>query len=277
VIDVGCGGGLLSEGMAALGAEVTGIDLSDKALGVARLHLYESGHKIDYRLIAAEAMAEEAPGSFRSRHLPGNAGTRARSGQHRRRLRQAGQAGRPGVPLHAESQCQGLSVVAVLGAEYVLNLLPRGTHEYTRFLKPAELARLVPAGRPGSRWKSPACATTPSRAKAWSARTPTSTTCSGPAQMPEAVLFDLDGTLADTAPDLGGALNQLLREQGRPELPLEQLRPHVSSGARGLIGAGLRHGSADPDYPALQQRFLAIYQDALCVGTRLFAGIGRAS
>ena len=91
--------------------------------------------------------------------------------------------------------------------------------------------------------------------------------------MPEAVLFDLDGTLADTAPDLGGALNELRREQGLAPLPLEQLRPHVSSGARGLIGAGLGITPADTRYPNLQQRFLAIYQDALCVGTRLFAGI----
>ena len=63
--------------------------------------------------------------------------------------------------------------------------------------------------------------------------------------MTEAVLFDLDGTLADTAPDLGGALNQLLREQGRSALPMDQLRPHVSSGARGLIGAGLGIGPLD--------------------------------
>ena len=91
--------------------------------------------------------------------------------------------------------------------------------------------------------------------------------------MPEAVLFDLDGTLADTAPDLGGALNRLLQEQGCDPLPLEKLRPHVSSGARGMIGAGLGITPADAAYPALQQRFLAIYQDALCVGTRLFAGM----
>ncbi len=92
--------------------------------------------------------------------------------------------------------------------------------------------------------------------------------------MPEAVLFDLDGTLADTAPDLGGALNALLREHGHGPLPLEQLRPHVSSGARGLIGAALGITPADAAYPALQQRFLAIYQESLCVGTRLFEGMG---
>ncbi|TRZ94372.1 MAG: HAD family hydrolase [Rhodocyclaceae bacterium] len=91
--------------------------------------------------------------------------------------------------------------------------------------------------------------------------------------MPEAVLFDLDGTLADTAPDLGGALNQLLLEQGRSQLPMAKLRPHVSSGARGMIGAGLGITPADPAYPDLQQRFLAIYQDTLCVGTRLFEGM----
>ncbi len=91
--------------------------------------------------------------------------------------------------------------------------------------------------------------------------------------MPEAVLFDLDGTLADTAPDLGAALNQLLQEQGRAPLPMEMLRPHVSSGARGMIGAGLGITPADAAYADLQRRFLAIYQDALCVGTRLFAGM----
>ena len=91
--------------------------------------------------------------------------------------------------------------------------------------------------------------------------------------MPEAVLFDLDGTLADTAPDLGAALNQLLKEQGRVPLPMEKLRPHVSSGARGMIGAGLGITPADAAYADLQQRFLAIYQNALCVGTRLFDGM----
>lgn len=90
---------------------------------------------------------------------------------------------------------------------------------------------------------------------------------------PKAVLFDLDGTLADTAPDLGGALNQLLLEQGRSPLPMDRLRPHVSSGARGMIGAGLGITPADSGYAMLQQRFLAIYQDALCVGTRLFQGM----
>ena len=141
VIDIGCGGGLLSEGMAALGAEVTGIDLSEKALGVARLHLYESGHTIDYRLIGAETMAEEAPGTFDHvtclemlEHVPDPASTVAACAKL---VKPGGQ-----VFLSTLNRNAKAYVVAVLGAEYLLNLLPRGTHEYTRFLKPAELARL---------------------------------------------------------------------------------------------------------------------------------------
>lgn len=91
--------------------------------------------------------------------------------------------------------------------------------------------------------------------------------------MPEAVLFDLDGTLADTAPDLGGAMNQLLCELAREPMPIEKLRPFVSSGARGMIGASLGITPADREYPDLLQRFLSIYQDALCVGTLLFPGM----
>ncbi len=88
------------------------------------------------------------------------------------------------------------------------------------------------------------------------------------------VLFDLDGTLADTAPDLGGALNRLRVEQGLSELPAETLRPHTSAGARGLIGAGFGVTPDDPRYAALAERFLTLYESALCVDTRLFDGMG---
>jgi len=89
----------------------------------------------------------------------------------------------------------------------------------------------------------------------------------------KAVLFDLDGTLADTAPDLGAALNALRIENGHTALPIEQLRPHVSAGARGLIGAGFGIQPQSPDYSRLQQRFLALYEAALCVASHLFDGM----
>lgn len=144
VIDVGCGGGLLSEGMAALGAQVTGIDLSEKALGIARLHLYESGHAIDYRLIAAEAMADENPAGFdvvtcleMLEHVPDSAST----------VQACARLVKPGgqVFLSTLNRNAKAYLFAVVGAEYVFNLIPRGTHDYTRFLKPGELARLCRA------------------------------------------------------------------------------------------------------------------------------------
>lgn len=94
--------------------------------------------------------------------------------------------------------------------------------------------------------------------------------------MPEAtraVFFDLDGTLADTAPDLGGALNELLAELGRPALPHHMLRPYVSAGTRGMLGIGLGLTPDHADYPDLAKRFLELYSTRLCVGTRLFDGM----
>lgn len=141
VIDVGCGGGLLSEGMAALGADVTGIDLGEKALGVAKLHLFESGLKVDYRHIAAEDMAATEPAAFdvvtcleMLEHVPDPASI----------VRACAQMARPGgtVFFSTISRNPKAYLFAVIGAEYVLNMLPRGTHDYAKFLRPAELARL---------------------------------------------------------------------------------------------------------------------------------------
>jgi N-acetyl-D-muramate 6-phosphate phosphatase len=88
-----------------------------------------------------------------------------------------------------------------------------------------------------------------------------------------AVFFDLDGTLADTAPDLGGALNQLLEEVGRPALAMTTLRPHVSAGTRGMLGIGFGLTPNDAAYPDLAKRFLERYAERLCRETRLFAGM----
>lgn len=142
VVDVGCGGGLLTEGMAVCGALVTGIDLSEKALGVARLHLLESGHQVDYRLVAAEALAEESPASFdvvtcleMLEHVPDPAQTIAACA---RLVKPGGQ-----VFFSTINRNPKAYLLAVIGAEYILNMLPKGTHDYAKFLRPAELARFA--------------------------------------------------------------------------------------------------------------------------------------
>lgn len=140
VVDVGCGGGLLSEGMAGRGAEVTGIDLSEKALGVARLHLYESGQKVDYRLTSAEDFAAAHEGMFdivtcleMLEHVPDPAST----------IAACARLVRPGGDVFFSTLNRNLKayVLAIIGAEYVLNMLPRGTHDYAKFIRPSELVR----------------------------------------------------------------------------------------------------------------------------------------
>lgn len=140
VLDVGCGGGLLSESMAARGAQVTGIDLSEKPLGVARLHLFESGLNVDYQLISAEAMAEAHPGEFDAvtclemlEHVPDPASIVAACA---RLVKPGGYVFFSTLNRNPKSY-----LFAVVGAEYILNLLPRGTHDYAKFIKPAELSR----------------------------------------------------------------------------------------------------------------------------------------
>ncbi|MDE2599827.1 MAG: HAD-IA family hydrolase [Rhodocyclaceae bacterium] len=91
--------------------------------------------------------------------------------------------------------------------------------------------------------------------------------------MVEAVFFDLDGTLADTAPDLGGALNRVRNEEGLPHVPLHQLRPVVSQGVRGLLRVGFGLNPDDPGYALLQERVLSHYERAICDETVLFPGI----
>ena len=95
----------------------------------------------------------------------------------------------------------------------------------------------------------------------------------GRAKPIEAVLFDLDGTLADSAPNLGAALNLLLGEEGKAPLPLAHTRPHTSSGVRGLLGTGFDLRPGDAAYAGLAKRFLDHYERLMCQGTTLFPGI----
>jgi 2-polyprenyl-6-hydroxyphenyl methylase/3-demethylubiquinone-9 3-methyltransferase len=139
VLDVGCGGGILSEGMALRGAAVTGIDLADKALGVARLHGLESGVAVEYRLVSVESLAQQSPSAFDAvtcmemlEHVPAPASA----------LAACGRLVRPGgvVAISTINRNVKAYLLAVLGAEYVLGLLPRGTHDYAKFITPAEAA-----------------------------------------------------------------------------------------------------------------------------------------
>ncbi|MGB9107594.1 MAG: bifunctional 2-polyprenyl-6-hydroxyphenol methylase/3-demethylubiquinol 3-O-methyltransferase UbiG [Telluria sp.] len=144
VIDIGCGGGVLSESMARKGAKVTGIDLSQKALKVADLHSLESGVEVRYKLIAAEDMAAEEPGQFdvvtcmeMLEHVPDPAAI----------VRAAATLVKPGghVFFSTLNRNPKSYLFAVIGAEYVLRMLPRGTHDYAKFITPAELSGFIRA------------------------------------------------------------------------------------------------------------------------------------
>ncbi len=139
VLDVGCGGGILSESMARAGADVTGIDLADKSLKVARLHGLESGVKVDYRKVPVEQLAAEQPGQYdvvtcmeMLEHVPDPASI----------VRACSALTKPGgwVFFSTLNRNAKAFLFAIVGAEYMLRLLPRGTHSYDMFIKPSELA-----------------------------------------------------------------------------------------------------------------------------------------
>lgn len=142
VVDVGCGGGILAESMAKKGADVTGIDLSEKALKVADLHSLESGVQVRYELIAAEDLAAKEGGSFdivtcmeMLEHVPDPASV----------VTACARLAKPGGRIFFSTINRNPKsyLHAVIGAEYVLRLLPKGTHDYARFITPAELAQFT--------------------------------------------------------------------------------------------------------------------------------------
>lgn len=144
VLDVGCGGGILSEALAAAGSEVTGIDLAPRVLEVARLHLHESGVQVDYREISVEALAAEMPAKFDAiacmemlEHVPdpgsviAACATLLKPGGH--------------LFLSTLNRTPQAFASAIVGAEFLAGLLPRGTHHYAQFIRPSELATTLRA------------------------------------------------------------------------------------------------------------------------------------
>jgi 2-polyprenyl-6-hydroxyphenyl methylase/3-demethylubiquinone-9 3-methyltransferase len=140
VLDVGCGGGLLAEGMARRGARVLGIDLAPEALAVARLHALESEVTVEYRQVAVEALAESAPAGFdlvtcleMLEHVPNPAAI----------VTDLARLVRPGghVIVSTINRNAKAFALAIVGAEYVMRLLPTGTHRYARLIRPSELSR----------------------------------------------------------------------------------------------------------------------------------------
>jgi len=139
VLDVGCGGGILSESMAQLGADVTGIDMGEAPLSVAKLHALETGVTLEYRKITAEDLAEEQPEHYdivtcleMLEHVPDPSSIVAACAS----------LVKPGGSVYFSTLNRNPKsfLFAIIGAEYVLNLLPKGTHQYEKFIQPAELA-----------------------------------------------------------------------------------------------------------------------------------------
>lgn len=142
VADVGCGGGLLSETLARAGAQVTAIDLGEKVIGVAKLHLHESNLDVDYRVQSSADLAASEPASFDAvccmeliEHVPDPAAL----------INDLAAMLKPGGRLFLSTinRTPAAFGAAIIGAEYVMKMLPRGTHHYAQFLKPSELARLL--------------------------------------------------------------------------------------------------------------------------------------
>jgi len=140
VADIGCGGGILSEALASLGAKVTGTDLGEKAIRIAKLHQLETGSGVNYELLSAENLARREPASYdiitcmeMLEHVP----------EPEKIVKACAALAKPGATVYFSTLNRNPKAytLAILGAEYLLNMLPRGTHDYSRFIRPSELVQ----------------------------------------------------------------------------------------------------------------------------------------
>eukprot|EP01030_Chromulinospumella_sphaerica_P013882 gene13882-13668_t len=246
--------------MARKGADVTGIDLATKSLRVAQLHALETGTPhIQYREISVEALAEEQPSSFdvvtcmeMLEHVPDPHSV----------VQACSQLVKPGgwvffSTLHRNAKA---FMLAIVGAEYLLNMLPRGTHEYAKMIKPSELASSCrAAGLDVLHTKG--LEYNPVTRRYWlSADT-------------SVVLFDLDGTLIDSAPDLGAPADKMRTDRGLSSYPLDLYRPMAGAGARGMLAQAFGMNPEHPDFPGMREEFFVNYERRMTVSTSIFDGV----
>ena len=283
ILDVGCGGGILSESMARAGARVLGIDLAPALIEVAQLHALQARTAVEYRTVAAEDLARERPGAFDAvtcmemlEHVPDPAAA----------LSALAALAKPAgdIIVSTLNRHPQAFAVAILGAEYDRASFA-ARHARIPEIHPALGARAMGAGRrPRTRGPvrhrvqpldpgiSPVAEYQRQLSRAFP---PCRARCERRPDMTlplRAILFDLDGTLLDTAPEMVDALNALRVEQGLAPLAFEEVRPSVSHGSTRLINVGFP--DADPQrFAALQSRFLQLYAAGVGLRTRLFSGM----
>ncbi len=275
VLDVGCGGGILSEAMAQRGASVTGIDMGEAPLAVARLHQLESGVNVDYRQITAEALAEEMPEQFdvvtcleMLEHVPDPASV----------IRACQRLVKPGgqVFFSTINRNPKAYLFAIIGAEYLMRLLPRGTHEFKKFIRPSELGAWSRAA--GLTVKDIIGLTYNPLTQALQAvqrcrRQLHDPDPEGGLMRLRAVLFDMDGTLLDSAPDFIAVIQAMRSARDLQPVTAQAIRDVVSGGARAMVAAAFAEAPGTAAFEALREEFLQRYQAHCAVLTRPYPGI----
>ena len=281
VADIGCGGGILSLAMARAGATVTALDASAELIKVAQQQAASDGINITFEHGLSREFASRHAQHFDVvtcmeliEHVPDGEAL----------LADCVKLLKPGGWLFVSTLTRKASAYAlgIVAAEYVLGLVPRGTHNYQQFVRPSELAGALRTMGMHTRDISAMHYNPLSRARAlrWQTLRQLSRRLSGAGLIvswsrPQAILFDLDGTLLDTAPALARALNRVLEENARPPLDFAAIRPYVSHGSIALTRLGFPESEHTPQFETLRQRLLDCYHNDVAYRTTMFAGMPR--